>query len=282
MAIGSGEFRRIRYVESYTPIPCPNGQFRAEYFAGTQGFAGAPVHQQCVTTIDHNWNWTSVPRRRRGQLLGALDRPFRVRERRLHLLRRQRDGARIYVDGVKILRRLDARGDEHRHGQPDESAGEHTIVVEFFEDCCPAEMRVSWQAVTSNTPPTPTITTPAAGTTFKVGDTIQLQGSATDAQDGQVTGNGLRWDVILKHCPGFGPECHDHPLVTLTGATGQFVVPDHGDGTRFELPPDRHRQRRPHHDRDADGPEDIAVALTDQPARRHLVYDGTSQPRRIP
>ena len=32
VAIGSGELHRIRYVENYTPIQCPDGQFRAEYF----------------------------------------------------------------------------------------------------------------------------------------------------------------------------------------------------------------------------------------------------------
>jgi hypothetical protein len=41
--------------------------------------------------------------------------------------------------------------------------------------------------------------------------------------------------VIQKHCPGFGPNCHDHPLVTLTGAATQFTAPDHGDGSFFEI-----------------------------------------------
>ena len=35
-----------------------------------------------------------------------------------------------------------------------------------------------------NTPPTATITAPAAGTTWKVGDVINFSGSATDQQDG--------------------------------------------------------------------------------------------------
>jgi hypothetical protein len=45
----------------------------------------------------------------------------------------------------------------------------------------------------------------------------------------------LQWDIIMKHCPGGGADCHDHPLQSLVGANQQFTVPDHGDGTRFEI-----------------------------------------------
>ena len=112
------------------------------------------------------------------------------------------------------------------------TAGQHTVVVEYFEDAWPAIARASWTAVNPNTPPTPTITSPAAGVKFKVGDTIQLAGSATDPEQGTIPATGLRWDVILKHCPGFGTSCHDHQFQTLTGANPQFEAPNHGDGPR--------------------------------------------------
>jgi hypothetical protein len=151
------------------------------------------------------------------------------------------------------------------------------VTVEYFDDCCPAVMRASWQGQTPNSPPVPTITAPAAGAKFKVGDVIQLQGSATDAQDGAIPGTSLRWDVIQKHCPGFGSTCHDHPLQTLTGATAQFTAPDHGDGSYFEI-------RLTATDslgvsattsRQVD-PKTLQVTLATSPSGGTVVYDGTS------
>ena len=68
-----------------------------------------------------------------------------------------------------------------------------------------------------NTPPTATITAPAAGTTWKVGDQIRWSGSATDAQDGPLPGSALSWALIMHHCPS---NCHQHPLQTFSGAGG--------------------------------------------------------------
>jgi hypothetical protein len=84
-----------------------------------------------------------------------------------------------------------------------------------------------------NTPPTATITTPAAGTTWKVGDVITFSGSATDAQDGALPASRLTWDLILHHCPS---NCHTHPVQSFAGvASGSFVAPDHEYPSYLEL-----------------------------------------------
>ena len=61
-----------------------------------------------------------------------------------------------------------------------------------------------------NTPPSPTITSPAAGTLFSVGQTLTLTGSATDAQDGTLPASSLTWTVLRHHAththPWFGPS----------------------------------------------------------------------------
>lgn len=61
-----------------------------------------------------------------------------------------------------------------------------------------------------NTPPSPTITSPAAGARFRVGQTITLTGSATDAQDGAIPASRLTWTVLRHHNnhthPWFGPQ----------------------------------------------------------------------------
>jgi glucose/arabinose dehydrogenase len=84
-----------------------------------------------------------------------------------------------------------------------------------------------------NTPPTATIATPAAGTTWKVGDVIAFSGSASDAQDGALPASALTWDLILHHCPS---TCHTHPLQSFVGvASGSFVAPDHEYPSYLEL-----------------------------------------------
>ena len=84
-----------------------------------------------------------------------------------------------------------------------------------------------------NTPPTATITTPAAGTTWRVGDVINFSGSATDPQQGNLPASALSWSLILHHCPS---NCHEHPLQTFPGvASGSFTAPDHEYPSYLEL-----------------------------------------------
>jgi PKD repeat protein/glucose/arabinose dehydrogenase len=84
-----------------------------------------------------------------------------------------------------------------------------------------------------NTPPTPTIVSPAAGTTWKVGDVINFSGSATDQQDGTLPASALSWELILYHCPS---NCHTHPIQSFSGvASGSFTAPDHQYPSYVEL-----------------------------------------------
>ena len=77
----------------------------------------------------------------------------------------------------------------------------------------------------NNTPPTAAILTPAAGTTWKVGDLISFSGSATDDQQGTLPASGLSWELLQQHCPS---NCHTHPIQTWSGAaSGSFSTPDH-------------------------------------------------------
>jgi PKD repeat protein len=84
-----------------------------------------------------------------------------------------------------------------------------------------------------NTAPTAVINTPAAGTTWKVGDVINFSGSASDAQDGTLPASALTWQLTLQHCPS---NCHPHPLQTYPGvASGSFTAPDHEYPSYLEL-----------------------------------------------
>lgn len=84
-----------------------------------------------------------------------------------------------------------------------------------------------------NSPPVATIASPLPSLRYRVGDVIAYSGSATDAQDGAVPATALAWSVDVWHCPG--GVCHTHFLQHTAGATGSFVVPDHGDDSYFVL-----------------------------------------------
>jgi glucose/arabinose dehydrogenase len=76
-----------------------------------------------------------------------------------------------------------------------------------------------------NTRPTATITSPTPGLTWKVGDTINFSGSATDSQDGNLAASRLSWKLTMEHCPS---NCHEHVIQSFSGvASGSFVAPDH-------------------------------------------------------
>jgi hypothetical protein len=126
-----------------------------------------------------------------------------------------------------------------------------------------------------NNAPTVAIHSPLPSTLFKVGDVIAFSGSATDPEDGTLPDTGLAWTLILHHCPG--GECHPHPLLSRTGASGSFIVPDHGDEFFIEL-----RLAAT----DSNGlsdtevvqshPQTVQLTLDSSPPGLQLVYDGTS------
>ena len=78
-----------------------------------------------------------------------------------------------------------------------------------------------------NTPPTVSLTAPVEGLTYRAGDTIQLRGSATDPEDGALTGPALSWRVTLVH------GSHDHPLEERTGGSASFVTASDHDSDSF-------------------------------------------------
>jgi glucose/arabinose dehydrogenase/PKD repeat protein len=95
-----------------------------------------------------------------------------------------------------------------------------------------------------NTPPQPTITSPTSTQLFRVGETITLQGSATDPQDGNLPNNSLTWQVLLHH------NDHTHP----------FLPPTSGNNITFTAP----------------APEDLAAATASFLEIRLTATDSTN------
>ncbi|MEV6932012.1 LamG-like jellyroll fold domain-containing protein [Dactylosporangium sp. NPDC051485] len=71
-------------------------------------------------------------------------------------------------------------------------------------------------------PPVPTISAPLNNTTVQPGQTVNFAGSATDPDQGPLPASALSWTVLLHH------DTHIHSFVGGSGASGSFVVDDHG------------------------------------------------------
>ncbi len=71
-------------------------------------------------------------------------------------------------------------------------------------------------------PPTVTIDSPAAGTTWNGGNSISYQASASDPQDGTLRPANFFWKIIFHH------NTHIHPPEEVVGAAGgTFSISDH-------------------------------------------------------
>jgi glucose/arabinose dehydrogenase len=84
-----------------------------------------------------------------------------------------------------------------------------------------------------NDPPAVSIESPRSDLRWRVGETIELEGSATDPQDGELPSAAFDWDVILDHCPS---NCHEHVLQRFDAtAAASFAAPDHEYPSNLEL-----------------------------------------------
>jgi len=74
-----------------------------------------------------------------------------------------------------------------------------------------------------NTPPTARIDAPAPGAKYRGGQHVALGGTATDAQEGELTGGALQWQIKTVH------REHTHTGSAASGQDASFVAPDDHD-----------------------------------------------------
>lgn len=100
------------------------------------------------------------------------------------------------------------------------TAGKKTVIL-TIKDGKGGTGRAAVEVFPNDTaPPAPQIEAPSATTQFKVGQTITLRGSATDADDGSLPDNGLNWSVRRYH-----NGSHYHPYFSETGNDLTFSAP---------------------------------------------------------
>jgi glucose/arabinose dehydrogenase len=81
-----------------------------------------------------------------------------------------------------------------------------------------ASASMSVQLYPGDTPPQPAISSPAAGSLFSVGQTLTLNGSATDAEEGALAPASLSWRAVRHHAT------HTHPFLAPTTGNGITIV----------------------------------------------------------
>ena len=90
---------------------------------------------------------------------------------------------------------------------------------------------------TLNRAPVPTISAPLSSLRWKVGDTINFSGSATDVEDGTLAALKLSWVLNLIHANEINAaNTHTHQITSFNGVSGgSFIAPEHEYPSWLEL-----------------------------------------------
>ena len=105
------------------------------------------------------------------------------------------------------------------------SAGPFSVGLRVTDELGLSD-ETSLQMDPGNSPPSVTMTAPANGLTWRVGDAINFSATGSDAQDGTLGAAAFDWTFEMMHCPS--GDCHSHIIQELSGTrTGSFTAPDH-------------------------------------------------------
>ncbi|SFR67880.1 PQQ-dependent sugar dehydrogenase [Halogeometricum limi] len=108
-----------------------------------------------------------------------------------------------------------------------EQSGSYDAYVEVSDGNSAVESDTT--TVTAGTAPEITIESPTEGSTFRAGERIDVSATVTDAEDGQLSGDSIEWNVYLDH------NAHTHPDVTRTGDSFTFDAPTTGHPTTGDV-----------------------------------------------
>jgi PKD repeat protein len=134
---------------AFTPVAtgpgdCPAGQLRAEYFVN-RDLAGTPALTRCETAIDNDWG-TGSP------APGIPPNDFSVRWSGTRsfaggewtFTTHSDDGVRLEVDGTLVIDNWTDHGPTTDTATRSLTAGDHEVVVEYYEKGGGAVARASW------------------------------------------------------------------------------------------------------------------------------------------
>ncbi len=226
---GTGSILRLDYQVPLSNGDCGKGMFKAEYFNGRDftvpatftDCEGAPIAHQWgldapvdgVAADNFSVRWSGVFHFDGGDTLFQASAD---------------DGVRIRLDGATILDGWHDQALTTYRAIVPVAAGDHAITVEYYDQGAIAEIAVNWAPAGGlNLAPVVSIAQPAGHRLVPIGATVQLQGSATDAEDGVLDAAHLQWNLVIQHCAD--NDCHSHFLQQIAGGSGSFTFPDHGN-----------------------------------------------------
>jgi len=150
-------------------------------------------------------------------------------------------GASSDADGDPLEYEWDLNGDGVYEDAPTSASSatetfdddeNHTVAVRVV-DPSEASSVARITVYPGDTPPEPTIASPAPTLEWSVGQPIEFEGSAEDAEDGELPATSLDWVSRLYHCP---QACHAHPLQAFPSvSSGSFLAPEHDLPSHIEL-----------------------------------------------
>jgi len=143
--IGTADASYTATFVSSGPVTCPVGQYQAEYF-NNQELSGPPVLVRCeVAPLAYDWG-TSSP----GPGVNADNFSVRWRGRfnfaagTYTFTARADDGVRVFVDGTALIDGWVLQPPTDYTASRALTAGEHEVVMEYFEAAGGAEARLRW------------------------------------------------------------------------------------------------------------------------------------------
>ncbi len=171
-------------------------------------------------------------------------------------------------------------------GEFDDGADEATVAATYGGDeNVVAQVRVTDEAENADVadatiypgdlgPPVPEVTVDEDPWT--VGDEIPFSAKATDLDGENVS---LSWNIVIRHCPSGGDECHSHPLTSVNGDHGMLVAPSHEFPSHLQLTLTARDERGLSTQVTKDlYPKVVPVELLSDPAGVPLTFDAEALP----
>ena len=237
----AGGARVKAIVEVIDPPSCtdPSQPWLARWY-GNQTLSGAPATVRCEDVIDDNFGLGGPP----GVAVGADN--FSARWTRTYTLSAPRilritggsdDGIRIYVDGDLVMDDWFDRAFSERTVDTNTlPAGDHQIVVEYYEGAVDARVKALIQEVLppDGTAPNATIATPTAGQVVTT-SSVSMTGATTDNLAVGTVDVGIQNTATSQWLQGdgtFGPAFAtrnatlDNPGATSANWSLSVTLPD--------------------------------------------------------
>ncbi len=226
---GGGALVRFRETKVPTAATCEPGTYRAEYFDGTT-LTGTPTAVRCEGPIDNDYGDGSPQ-----DVPGLGEDAFSVRWTTSQTLAAGTysftatadDGVRVRVDGELVIDEFRDQGPTTFTADRALSAGEHTIVVEYYERGGGALIRFGYTRTGADTTPP---AAPERPTAVATDGKVELTWAPVEADDlaGYRVYRGATPDVATTGAPLSGAELLSTPAYTdstvANGTTYHYVA----------------------------------------------------------